>query len=166
MPSVALPAWVRRNHPIVRNETGHWARSRGWRLARNLIWGGSLTFILVPAGCALLFSWRSQLSGPAEAILAVGGVFTLGRALISTLANWLNNLSASILGATLVAHERESQTWPFLRLTSLTSIDIVGGNLMALLYTLARPLQLVTALRLLALAAGLSRWSWPMPPAV
>lgn len=156
MPGVALPAWVRRNHPIVRNETGHWARSRGWRLARNLIWAGSsLTFSLAPAGAALLFGWQSHVAGLPQAILAAGGVFTLGLVLISTLVNWATNLSANILGATLIARERQSQTWPFLRLTSLSSIDIAGGKLMALLYTLARPLQLVAALRLLAVAAGL-----------
>jgi hypothetical protein len=155
MPGVALPGWVRRNHPIVRNETTHWARSRGWRLARSLIWVGSLLFILVPAGCGLLFGLQSQPSGPAAAGLAMGGVFTLGLVLISTLVYWLTNLSASILGATLIARERQNQTWPFLRLTSLSSIEIAGGKLMALLYTLARPVQLVAALRLLTVAAGL-----------
>ncbi|MEP7355772.1 MAG: hypothetical protein ABI847_00870 [Anaerolineales bacterium] len=153
---LALPAWVRPTHPIVRNEVRHWAQSRGWRAVRYLLWGGSLTFLLVPAGCALLFTLSSQISSPAEAILALGGVFTIGLAVISTLAHWLNSLSASVLGATLIARERESQTWPFLRLTSLTSADIAGGKLVALLYTLARPLYLVLGLRLLAILSALA----------
>jgi len=75
---------------------------------------------------------------------------------LSTLAVWFSNISASILGATLIARERESQTWPFLRLTSLTSLDIAGGKMMALFYTLLGPLRLITGLRLLALIAGLA----------
>src|SRR6185503_2115875 len=156
MVRLALPAWVRPTHPIVHNEIRHWAHSRGWRAVRYLLWGGSLIFLLVPAGCAVLFTISSQLRSPAEMILTLGGVFTLGLAVISTLAHWLNSLSASVLGATLIARERESQTWPFLRLTSLTSADIAGGKLVALLYTLARPLALVTGLRVLALLSGLA----------
>jgi hypothetical protein len=157
MARVALPAWVRPTHPIVRNEVRHWAHSRGWRVVRYLLWGGSLTFFLVPAGCALLFGVFSRFTtSPAETILALGGVFTIGLAVISALAHWLNSLSASVLGATLIARERESQTWPLLRLTSLTSVDIAGGKLMALLYTLAWPLYLVTGLRLLAFLSGLA----------
>ena len=154
MARLNLPAWVRRSHPVVRYEAGHWARSRAWRAARNLVWGGSLSFILVPAACAILFSLQSQFSSPSEAILTLGGVFAIGLALLTTLAVWFSNLSASILGATLIARERESQTWPFLRLTSLTGLDIAGGKFMALFYTLLGPLRLITGLRLLALLAG------------
>ena len=163
MPRVKLPAlpawtrpprWVRRSHPVVRYEAGHWARSRPWRAARGLVWGGSLTFILVPALCSVLFSLQSQFTSPAEAILTLGGVFAVGLALLSTLAVWFSNISASILGATLIARERKSQTWPFLRLTNLTALDIAGGKFMALFYTLLGPLRLITGLRLLALFAG------------
>lgn len=156
MARVHLPAWARRTHPIVRNEAGHWARSRAWRLARNIMWGGSLTFILVPAACAGLFGLQSRFTSPAEAILALGGVFSIGVALFSSLAVWFTNISASILGATFIARERESQTWPFLRLTNLTALDIVGGKLMALFYILIGPLELITGLRLLALSAAVA----------
>ena len=155
MASLALPPWMRATHPIVRYEIRHWAGSRGWRIVRYLLWGGSLTFFLLPAACALIFGLSSQFTGRVEAILTFGGVFTAGLALVSVIAGLLNNLSASILGATLIARERESQTWPFLRLTSLTSIEIAGGKLMALLYTLSRPIFLVTALRVLAILSGL-----------
>src|SRR5260370_3102907 len=154
MARLQLPAWTRRSHPIVRYEAGHWARSRAWRAARNLVWGGSLTFILVPAACAILFSLQSQFTSPSQAILALGGIFAVGLALLTALAVWFSNISASILGATLVARERESQTWPFLRLTTLTGLDIAGGKFMALYYTLLGPLRLISGLRLLALAAA------------
>ena len=149
-----LPGWVRRGHPVVRFETGHWARSRAWRAARGLVWGGSLTFILVPALCAVLFSLQSRFTSPAEAILTLGGVFAVGLAVLSTLAVWFSNISASILGASLIARERESQTWAFLKLTNLSALDIAGGKFMALFYTLLGPLRLITGLRLLALCAG------------
>src|SRR5689334_23267582 len=155
MARLRLPAWVRRSHPVVRYEAGHWARSRAWRAARHLVWGGSLTFILAPAACSILFSLQSRFNSPSEAILTLGGVFTIGLGLLTTLAVWFSNISAGVLGATLIARERESQTWPFLRLTTLTRWDIVGGKFMALFYTLLGPLRLVTALRLLALLAGL-----------
>jgi hypothetical protein len=151
---VQMPAWVRRDHPVVRLEARHWGRSRPWRAAQGLVWGGSLTFILVPALCSVLFSLQSQFTSPAEAILTLGGVFAVGLALLSTLAVWFSNISASILGATLIARERESQTWPFLRLTNLSALDIAGGKFMALFYTLLGPLRLISGLRLLALLAG------------
>jgi|SRR5579859_4497558 len=155
MARLQLPAWARRSHPVVRYEAGHWERSRAWRAARNLVWGGSLTFILVPAACAVLFSLQSTFQSPSEAILTLGGVFAVGLALLSTLAVWFSNISASVLGATLIARERESQTWPFLRLTSLTGVEIAGGKFMALFYTLLGPLRLISGLRLLALLAGI-----------
>src|SRR5689334_15435706 len=94
---VQLPAWVRRTHPVVRLEARHWGRSRAWRAAQGLVWGGSLTFILVPALCSLLFGLQSRFTSPAEAILALGGVFAVGLALLSTLAVWFSNISASIV---------------------------------------------------------------------
>jgi hypothetical protein len=151
---LALPAWARPGHPIVRYERRHWEKSRGWRLARVLFWGGPLTFVLLPAACAVVFSLGATFTSPAEIILTLGGTFTVGLGLLATLAFWLNNLSASLLAATLIARERESQTWPFLRLTSLTTLDIVGGKLAAVFYTLARPLQFLTALRLAVLLSG------------
>ena len=151
---IRLPGWVRGSHPVVRFETRHWAHSRAWRAARGLVWGGSLTFILVPALCAVLFSLQSHFTSPAEAILTLGGVFAVGLAVLSTLAVWFSNISASILGATLITRERESQTWPFLRLTNLSALEIAGGKFMALFYTLVGPLRLITGLRLLALSAG------------
>ena len=53
MASLALPAWMRATHPIVRYEIRHWTHSRGWRLVRYLLWGGSLTFFQVLVACAL-----------------------------------------------------------------------------------------------------------------
>ncbi|MCC6190033.1 MAG: hypothetical protein IT318_13440 [Anaerolineales bacterium] len=155
MPGLALPAWARPAHPIVRYERRHWQNSRGWRLARKLLWGGSLTFVLAPAACALAFSLGARFTGPAEVVLAAGGAFTAGLVLTATLAFWLNNLSASLLAATLVARERERQTWSLLRLTGLTTLDILGGKLAAVGYTLARPLKFILALRVLALLSGL-----------
>lgn len=152
----ALPAWVRPTHPIVHNEIRHWAQSRGWRAAGRLAWAVPLLLLLAPAGCALVFGLSSDFREPAQWIFVPGGILVIGLAAVSTFAHWLNSLSASILGATLIARERESQTWPFLRLTSLTSADIAGGKLAALVYTLARPITLVMGLRLLAIGGALA----------
>jgi hypothetical protein len=154
MASLTLPAWTRPGHPIVRYERRHWEKSRGWKLARLLLWGGPLTFVLLPAACAVVFSLSATFRSLAEIILALGGIFTFGLAMLATLALWLNNLSASLLAATVVARERESQTWPFLRLTSLTTLDILGGKLAAVFYTLARPVQFLTALRLVVVLSA------------
>jgi hypothetical protein len=96
----------------------------------------------------------------------LGGYFTLGLGLLSSLAVWFTHLSASIVGATLIARERESQTWTFLRLTSLTARDIVGGKLAALFYTLLGPIEVITGLRVLTLAAGVATLSlaWVVSP--
>ncbi len=155
MASLALPAWTQRRHPIVHGETRHWRRSRVWRTAMAVLWGGSLLFLVFPAFCALLVSLQTGYNNPVEAILVAGGTFTFGLAVVSAVAGGLTNLLAGLLGATLIAREREAQSWPFLRLTTLTSGEIVGGKLAALLYTLAWPMHFVAGLRALALLAGL-----------
>jgi hypothetical protein len=149
-----LPAWARPSHAIVRYERRHWQASRVWRAAGKLVWGGSLVFLLVPAACALVFTLTSTFQTPAELVLGLGGLFIAGLFVVTALLTALNGLSASILGATLIARERESQTWPFLRLTTLTTREIVLGKLMALYYTLARPVLIITGLRALALLSG------------
>jgi hypothetical protein len=151
---LALPAWARRQHPIVYYETRHWSRSTVWRTVRRVVWGGGLVFLLVPAGCALLFGLGSTYTSSAEAVVVIGGLFSAGLAAVSVLATWVNNLTATLLGATLIARERECQTWAFLRLTSLTSVDIVGSKLAAVAYSLARSLHYAVALRLLALLSA------------
>ena len=154
MASLALPKWTSRRHPIVHGETRHWRRSRVWRAARYVLWGGSLLFLAAPLLCTLLVLPEMYTGKLSDGILLVGGTFTLGLAVVSALAGGLNNLLAGLLGATLIARERECQSWPFLRLTTLTSLEIVGGKFTALLYTLANPLHFVIGLRLLALLAG------------
>ncbi len=155
MARFALPTWARPSHPIVRYERRHWQASRVWRVAGNVLWGGSLVFLLVPAACSILFTLTSTFQSPAELILGIGGLFTTGLVFVTALLSGLNSLSASILGATLIARERESQTWPFLQLTTLPRHEIALGKLMALFYTLARPVVIITALRGLAVLSGL-----------
>lgn len=155
MARFALPAWARPSHPIVRYERRHWQASAVWRVAGSVLWGGSLVFLLVPAACSILFTVTSTFQTPAELVLGIGGLFSVGLVLITALLSGLNSLSASILGATLIARERESQTWTFLRLTTLPSHELALGKLMALFYTLARPVILITALRGLAVVSGL-----------
>ncbi|MCC7360439.1 MAG: hypothetical protein IT317_13235 [Anaerolineales bacterium] len=155
MGSLTLPAWARAAHPIVRYERRHWQASRTWRLVNVLLWGGSLVFLLVPAACSLLFTVGFTFQSPAEVVLGLGGLFTLGLFIVTAILSGLNALCAGILGATVIARERESQTWPFLRLTPLTGREIALGKLMAVFYTLGRPLAIITGLRLLALLGGL-----------
>lgn len=158
MPSLGaftLPAWARAAHPIVRYERRHWQASRTWRLVNTLLWGGSLVFLLVPAACSLLFTVTSTFQSPAELVLGIGGLFTFGLFFVTALLSGVNTLCAGILGATLIARERESQTWPFLRLTPLPGREIALGKLMAVFYTLGRPLAIITGLRLLTLLGGL-----------
>ena len=76
-------------------------------------------------------------------------------ALRSFLSRYPKGPYAATAGDLLEAIERESQTWPFLRLTTLTGVEIAAGKFMALFYTLLGPLRLITGLRLLALLAGL-----------
>ena len=155
MASLALPAWTHRRHPIVQGETRHWRRSRTWRATLAVLWGGALLFLLVPAACTLLVGLQVPYNNAAEAVLIVGGSLTFGLAVTSAAASGVNGLAAGLLGATLIARERETQSWPFLRLTTLTSLEIVGGKFVALLRTLALPMALVSGLRLLALLVGL-----------
>lgn len=152
-----MPAWARPGHPIVRHERRHWQLSRGWRIMRVLLWGSGGLFVLATAACALvLILPAASLADAAGAILVLGGVVTWGLFVASGLAVWLNNLSASFLAATGIARERESQTWPLLRLTTLSSVELLGGKLAAVAYTLALPTALILAVRVLAGLAGLT----------
>jgi hypothetical protein len=155
MASLALPAWTHPRHPIVRGETRHWQRSRVWRATRAVLWGGTLLFLGVPVLCPLLFNLtQPTYTDPLEAILVNGGLVTFGVAVAAGVASGLTALLAGLLGATLISRERECQSWPFLRLTTLSTLDIVGGKLAALFYTLARSLGFALGLRLLALLAA------------
>lgn len=155
MASLALPAWTSSRHPIVLGETRHWQRSRVWRGTRYVLWAGLLVFLAVPLACPLLVNLAQPgFSGPPEAILVTGGTFVFGLAVVSAVASGLNSLLAGLLGATLISRERECQSWPFLRLTTLTSLEIVGGKVTALLRSLAWPMHFALGLRLLTLLAG------------
>ncbi len=154
MASRALPAWTHPRHPVVRGETRHWQRSRVWRAVRYVVWGGSLLFLAGPVACTLLVSLLVPFNSAAEAVLVAGGTFTFGLAVVSAMAGALTGLLAGLLGATLIARERECQSWTFLRLTTLSSLEIVGGKFIALLYSLAYPLHFVVGLRGLTLLCG------------
>ena len=148
-----LPAWTRPPHPIYRFESSHWKRSRSWRLLRGSLWAVPIILALglLVAYAAGTLSAGTSASQP-ESTLVAGATFVVVLVSISALLNWLIGLGASILGATLIARDRESQTWPFLRVTTLSSIEIAGGKLSALLRLLIFPAHAVAALRLAALA--------------
>jgi len=115
-----------------------------------------LLFLAVPLACPLLINLAAPgYANATDAILINGGTVTLALAVVSGVASGLNGLLAGLLGATLISRERECQSWTFLRLTTLTSVEIVGGKLAAVLHSLAWPLLFALALRLLVLAAGL-----------
>lgn len=122
-----------------------------------MLWAGLLLFLAVPLACPLLVNLAAPgYASAAEAILINGGTITFALAVVSGVASLLNGLLAGLLGATLISRERECQSWTFLRLTTLTSVEIIGGKLTAVLRSLAWPLHFALALRLLALGAGLA----------
>ncbi len=153
---LALPTWTRVSHPIVRQELRQWGRSAVWRNLRRGMWGCSVSILLAPGLCVLLnyLTLRQVQRGPAEVILTTGAGLTLGLVAVGLLANWLTGLIATLLGATLIAREREYLTWPFLRLTTLTTLDIAGGKLAALLRSLVGTLNAIAGVRLLAVLTG------------
>ena len=109
------------------------------------------------------FSLRDQALAPLSlpALSAAGGVerdrvlFLLASSALSALANGLLGLVASALAATLIAREREAQTWPLVHLTMLTPAQIVGGKMAAFLYILQNLMHLVALWRGLTVLAGL-----------
>jgi hypothetical protein len=125
------------------------------------MWALALPLLLAPsvlAGLAVAITdyYDAQWAlGSAAFILIVGGTFVLTAWGLSALVTWLLGLVAGILASTLIAREREAQTWPFLRLTPLTSADILGGKFVSLYYRLAGPLHLVMVMRVLAVLGGL-----------
>ena len=152
---LALPGWLRPAHPIVRAEVARWKRSPAWRGVWLVVPGATLLVALAPAACVMLMGLVIvPITSATGWVLTLGGTVTAALAAASALGGWFNELAAGIIGASLIARERESQTWSFLRLTSLTSTEIAGGKLAALLSLLAWPMHFVAALRLLALGVG------------
>jgi hypothetical protein len=156
------PAWATRQNPVFRYETGRWRRSRFRRYLQPAMWSGALFLLLIivclPAACTGLLVWvpaagtDSRLSD----FLSAGVLFLLASSALSGLANGLLGLVSSALAATLIARDREAQTWPLMRLTTLTPGQIVGGKLAAFLNILQNSMHLVALWRGLTVVLGLA----------
>jgi hypothetical protein len=151
-----LPAWATLAHPIVKHEASLWRRSPGWLLLRLVLLAGVLAFIFMPASCGLLAASAAYLddSNLPVAIAIAGGSLTGALFLAGNAAGWVVGLLASLVGATLIARERERQTWPLLRITTLTTAAILGAKLSTVFYALRHVLHGTALLRLLSLVAG------------
>jgi len=159
------PAWATTQNPVFRYETGRWRRSRFRRYVQPTAWSAALFFFLffvcLPATCAGLVAVAPSSSGaPASSsrlsdFLSAAVLFLLASGGLSALANTLMGLVSSALAATLIARDRETQTWPLLRLTTLTPGQIVGGKLAAFFYILKSSMHLVALWRALTIASAL-----------
>jgi MFS family permease len=159
------PLWATAQNPVFRYEIGRWRRSRFRRYLQPAAWSVVLFFFLVficlPAACAglLAFAPSSRVLQVSDSRLsdffAASVLFLLASGALSGLANGLLGVVSSALAATLIAREREAQTWPLMRLTTLTPGQIVGGKLAAFLYILQSSMHLVVFWRGLTVLAGL-----------
>jgi MFS family permease len=183
------PAWATTDNPVFRYETGRWRHSRRWRNLRPAVWGLALFFFLIfaclPAACVGGLALWPKLpnpasSGPDASIFWAGTLFVLASVVLTGLANGLLGVVSTALAATLIARERESQAWPLVRLTTLTSGQIVGGKLAAFLCTLQEYMHLIVVWRGLTLVGGVLAFvlltlvspdvrslliAWPVAPA-
>jgi hypothetical protein len=157
------PAWATKQNPVFRYETGRWRRSRFLRFLQPAAWSVVvflfLLFVCLPATCAGLVavapaSVSSTSNTRLSDFLAAGVLFLLASSALSALASGMLGLVSSALAATLIAREREAQTWPLLRLTTLTPVQIVGGKLAAFLNILQNSMHLVALWRGLTVAAA------------
>jgi hypothetical protein len=149
------PGWARPAHPVFRFEARRWRRSRASRLLRGSVWVTPIILllgILVALGAAGLSA--NALAPQSDVLIVAGGTYVFLLATVSALFNWLVGLAGSLLGASLIARERETQNWPFLRVTTLSTVEIVGGKLAALLQLLVKPAHAIALLRLGALGGG------------
>ena len=159
------PAWATPRNPIFRREVASWRRLRFLRYLQPAAWSIGvflgLVFLGVPFTCLALLVWVPPSSAyPVSAwqpsdFFAAGLMFLLVSGAVSGLANGLLGIIASVLAATLIAREREAQTWSPVRLTTLTTTQIVGGKLAAFLHLLRNSMHLVALWRALTLAAAL-----------
>lgn len=150
----ALPQWASRQHPIVQRELRRWERARTWGWASHPWSHSAIGLLFLPILCGLLFTSTLTVPNP-ERLAAFGQAFTLAAFGLSFLVEAFVVLLINIVGATLMTRERETQSWPFLRLTLLTDGELLGSKLAALLYILRESLLLVLALRGVAVSGGL-----------
>jgi hypothetical protein len=134
--------------------------SPSWRVFLVVVSALALLLLLFPpilGGVIMLVVDRSDARmalGLTEYVLIVGGTFVFTAWGLSTLVTWLLGLVAGILASTVIARERETQAWAFLRLTPLTTADILFGKYAALLHRLAGGLNLMALVRVLAVLGG------------
>lgn len=155
-----LPPWASPDHPVVRRELQQWRkRSRRWRGVLLAL------FLLLPicatGGCMLMVSpilleiFNSANSTDAgqiaSALFLIGGMILAGLWIFSSLLSFGLSLLRSIGASTLIAHERETQNWQLLRLTSLSVEDILRAKLAGLWRWLMWPTLLILLLRFFTL---------------
>lgn len=151
-----LPPWARHSHPMVSHETRHWRKSRVRWLVRGGSWVSIAVVLVLASACSGTFVLLvAPNPRPIDLVLSVGGVFAFTAFALSALFEGLTNLAITIYAATLIARERETQNWPFLRLTTMTTLEIIGAKLAAIVYIFFETLSLIVLLRLVALGAGL-----------
>ncbi|HKZ68868.1 MAG TPA: hypothetical protein VJ020_02250 [Anaerolineales bacterium] len=154
------PAWTSANHPVARRELKQWFKHR-----RSLRWLW-LLFILPPlCGPASLVTTLLavyNLSAPIEDIppealgFSISGAFVLGLWGLQAFLGWGVGLFAAIGTATTVAHERETLNWPLLRITTLSTAEIVLAKITALLRWLSPPVLFLAGLRILTVVGTLA----------
>ncbi len=147
-----FPRWATTAHPIYRREAALWRKRSGrWQWL-------FLPFLFFPlccaAACGLSLLPIALEDNSPGALAAVGGLtLIVGLWSLHGFAAWGVSLITTIAASTVIARERETLNWALLRVTSLTSQEIVLAKIAALLNWLRWPLAALLLARLAAVAA-------------
>ncbi len=146
----------KREHPLVRHEERGWAYVGVWRKLRK----GCLPLVALAlggasCGCGLLT--LTNIAMPDELIL-VPGAALIGLLIAGEMIRWLTGLLATVLAATTISAEIEAETYGLLRLTPLTTREIVLAKLGATFRQFRVPL-IATTLARAVFVIGIALWA-------
>lgn len=164
--SPAAPGWLRLitqallgrvSGPVFDQETSGWSYLGFWRALRR----GCLPMMLVlllatAAGCTLpvvLVTFTETMQW-FERIMIFSIVLLVAVLLTGEVIKVLAGLLATALGATVIASEIEGERLSMLRVTLLTSRQIVAGKFAAVLHELRLPFRMVVLARLIVLVGA------------
>lgn len=146
-------------HPVYRREVMGWSYLGFWRrLRRGCVPLMGLIMLAMSCCCGVMIvpaAFEAPDTTPTILFLMLPGILWFGIFSGGEIINLLAGLLATALTSTTISAEVEAETYPLLRLTSITPREIVLAKLGAAFNQLRLPIVTIMASRLIAVIGGI-----------